>query len=56
MIELTAAITSGGKNPPSPPAAPTRPVTAPTRSGVLGDELKTAPVPRPKAAASQRGS
>src|SRR5262249_9378868 len=30
---LTAPSKSGGKNPPSPPAAPTRPVTAPTERG-----------------------
>src|SRR5262249_31098480 len=40
----TAPRTSGGKNPPSPPAAPTSPVTAPTDCGKYsGTSLKTAP-------------
>ena len=38
----------GGKNPPSPPMAPTRPVTVPTSFGkYCGTSLKTAPLPMP---------
>src|SRR5262245_64413531 len=48
----TAPRTSGGKNPPSPPAAPTIPVTAPTDCGKYsGTSLNTAPLPSPMAAA-----
>ena len=44
----TAPSTSGGKNPPSPPAAPTSPVTAPTDCGKYsGTSLNTAPVAQP---------
>src|SRR5262245_25081256 len=48
----TAPRTSGGKKPPSPPAAPTSPVTAPTDCGKYsGTSLNTAPLPNPIAAA-----
>ena len=48
--------TSGGKNPPSPPAAPTSPVTLPTARGKCsGTSLNTAPFPSPMAAAIWRG-
>src|SRR5262245_10055591 len=48
----TAPRTSGGKNPPSPPAAPTSPVTAPIACGKYsGTSLNTAPLPSPMAAA-----
>src|SRR5699024_10947862 len=48
-----AAMTSGGTNPPRPPAAPTNPVTEPTTDGSLVWETsaKTAPEPRPRPAA-----
>src|SRR5689334_1418054 len=49
-------MTSGGTNPPSPPAAPTMPVTEPTLVG--GDcwatSANTAPLPAPSAAAMVR--
>src|SRR5699024_8177756 len=46
-------MTSGGTNPPRPPAAPTNPVTEPTTDGSLVWETsaKTAPEPRPRPAA-----
>ena len=41
-------MTSGGKKPPSPPAAPTIPAAAPTLSGnQTGTSLNTAPVAKP---------
>ena len=44
MADFTTPITSGGKKPPRPPAAPTMPVTAPTRSGYqTGHELEHRP-------------
>src|SRR5512145_2113999 len=47
-----APRTSGGKNPPSPPAAPTNPVTTPTDCGKYsGTSLNTAPLPNPIAEA-----
>src|SRR5262245_25928175 len=49
---LTIPTTTAGKNPPSPPAAPTSPVTAPTDCGKYsGTSLNTAPLPNPIAAA-----
>src|SRR5215510_14485067 len=51
----TRPRTSGEKKPPNPPAAPTRPVTAPTDCGKYsGTNLKTAPLPNPMAAAMPR--
>src|SRR5262245_2983879 len=48
---LTIPKTNGGKNPPSPPAAPTSPVTAPTDCGKYsGTSLNTALLPNPIAA------
>ena len=43
-------MTSGGKKPPRPPAAPTMPVTLPTRSGgaMPATQANTPPVPRPR--------
>src|SRR6185503_20160633 len=52
---FTIPITTGGKNPPSPPAAPTIPVAAPVDCGKSsGTALKTAPLPRPRNPASVR--
>src|SRR5215813_10919609 len=52
VVCLSIPNTSGGKNPPSPPAAPTSPVTAPTDCGKYsGTSLNTAPLPNPIAAA-----
>src|SRR5512144_912905 len=52
----TAPITIGGRNPPSPPAAPTTPVTLPTCGGgtATPTSAKTAPLPTPSAAAMVR--
>src|SRR6266403_221285 len=45
----------GGKNPPSPPIAPTRPVTVPTSLGkYCGTSLNTAPLPFPSTKAHPR--
>ena len=46
-------MTSGGKKPPSPPAAPTTPVTAPTRSA--GDHAGDEGEHRARAGAERRG-
>src|SRR5690349_6764981 len=46
---LTSPITTGGKNPPSPPIAPTIPVAAPGFSGNSpGTSLKITPLPMPR--------
>ncbi len=46
------ASSSGGKKPPSPPIAPTSPVTVPVCLGkYCGTSLKTAPLPKPSNAA-----
>src|SRR4029453_17479937 len=49
-------MTIGGRNPPRPPAAPTRPVTLPTwATGTRVPTMaNTAPLPRPSAAAMVR--
>jgi hypothetical protein len=55
MASLTSPMTSGGKKPPRPPAAPTMPVTAPFVSGKkVGTILNTAPAPMPRKNASVR--
>ena len=46
------ASSKGGKNPPSPPIAPTRPVTTPVLFGkYCGTSLNTPPFPRPSSTA-----
>ena len=54
----TQPMTSGGTNPPSPPAAPTTPVTAPTLSAgaTLPTRAKTAPLAAPRNAAMPRNA
>src|SRR5512132_1545797 len=49
-------MTIGGGKPPSPPAAPTTPVTLPTwvAGTVLPTSANTAPLPNPRAAAMLR--
>src|SRR5512132_1646028 len=49
-------MTIGGRNPPRPPAAPTRPVTLPTLGAgtPVPTRANTAPLPRPRAAAMVR--
>ena len=55
VVSLKNPSSSGGKNPPIPPIAPTRPVTVPVSVGkYCGTSLNTAPLPRPSSAAHPR--
>ncbi len=52
MRSRNTPSSNGGKNPPRPPSAPTRPVTVPvSRGNRSGTSLNTAPLPRPSSAA-----